>query len=122
MLPRARPPPRSGESADAACEIADGIHPTKFQRTRLRGHYSTYDGMSGFIFDRSGPAPRARLDGSAAVEVLAERPSVTGAIELVGPNIWLRLDKETGSVLLFQGPKQHEGVRVVRDADADPLP
>ena len=33
-----------------------------------------------------------------------------------------RVEKESGEVLLFQGPKQHEGVRVVHDADAQPLP
>lgn len=35
--------------------------------------------------------------------------------------IWLRVDNESGSVLLFQGPKEHEGVRVVRDAEAEQL-
>jgi hypothetical protein len=102
-------------------EVADSKHLTSFQRARLLGHYSTENGKSGFLLDRTGPAPRARLDGSTEVETLAERGSVAGAIELTSKHVWLRIDKESGDVLLFQGPQQTQGVRVVRDADAEPL-
>ena len=36
-------------------------------------------------------------------------------------SIWVRV-REDGTVEGFQGPKQREGVDVVRDADANQLP
>jgi hypothetical protein len=104
-------------------EVADAQHLTKFQKRALLGHYSTEDGKSGFIFDRTTDPPKARLDGDQAAQVLSKQPSVRCCVELVSPDrrIWLRVDKESGDVVYFQGPMQHEGVSVVRDADADQL-
>jgi hypothetical protein len=104
-------------------EVADGEHLTEFQKTRLLGHYSTIDGKSGFVLDRTVDPPKARLDGDGTVHELAKEGSVHGAIELVSSDrkIWLRIDDESGEVLLFDGPQQMNGVDVVRDADADRL-
>ena len=104
-------------------EVADGKHLTEFQKSRLLGHYSTEDGKSGFVLDRTVDPPKARLDGDPTVRPLSKQGSVSGAYELVSADkkIWLRLDESSGEVLLFQGPKQTEGVRIIRDADAEQL-
>lgn len=113
----------SPAASPAGSEVADGQHLTEFQKRRLLGHYSTEDGKSGFILDRTVDPPKARLDGDATVRTLSKQGSVSGAYELISDDkkIWLRIAEESGEVLLFQGPKQTEGVRVVRDADAAQL-
>ena len=110
---------RPGTSA----EVADGKHLTDYQVQQLLGHYSTENGRTGFVLDRTVDPPLARLDGDPAVRSLTRRGSVTGAFELISDDqtIWLRIDEESGRVLLFDGPQQTEGVRVVRDADAQRL-
>jgi hypothetical protein len=128
--PQSSPPPlvvvreTTSVPAPSPPEVADSRHPTQFQRRRLLGHYSTENGKSGFIFDRTVTPPKARLDGDGKIEPLSSRGSVQGAVEYVSGDhrVWLRVDKESGDVLLFQGPEEHEGVPVVRDADAEPLP
>ncbi|HEY6727068.1 MAG TPA: hypothetical protein VI197_23705 [Polyangiaceae bacterium] len=103
-------------------EVATGKEPTTFQRSRSLGHYSTLDGKSGVTLDRRTEVIKARLDGSNDVKVLAASGGPQGTTEYRSDDgaIWLRVD-EHGSVLLFQGPEQKEGVEVVHDADAEPL-
>lgn len=103
-------------------EVATGKEPTTFQRRRLLGHYSTLDGKSGVTLDRRTDVVKARLDGSNDVKVLAASGGPHGTTEYRSDDgtIWLRVD-EHGSVLLFQGPEQKEGVEVINDADAEPL-
>jgi len=103
-------------------EIATGNTLTEFQRTRLLGHYSTEDGTSGFILDRTGSAWKVKLDGTTAVSTMSDSPGPFDSREYRSGDhsIWLRVSP-TGEVDLFQGPKQTEGVRVVRDADANRL-
>ncbi|MCP4449503.1 MAG: hypothetical protein GY811_29835 [Myxococcales bacterium] len=118
--------PAPATSAPAAAqknEVADGKNLTDFQKKRLLGHYSTYDGKSGFILDRTVDPPKAKLDGAPEVFELTRQGSVTGAYELVNPSteFWIRIDEESGSVLLFDGPQQNQGVDVTRDADAEQL-
>ena len=102
-------------------EVADGAHPTDFQKRRLVGHYSTIDGKTGFVLDRTVDPPRARLDGDPYVKVLAVQPSVRCCVEYQAGGIWLRVDKESGAIVQFQGAAQADSVRVIRDADAEPL-
>lgn len=104
-------------------EVATGDTLTEFQKSRLLGHYSTEDGASGFILDRTVSPWRAKLDGVGRVVTLNESNSVRGAKEYTSEDrsLWIRVETETGDVMLFQGPKQHEGVRVQRDADAERL-
>jgi hypothetical protein len=94
---------------------------TAFQRRRLLGHYATLDGKTGFVLDRTVDPPRARLDSDSIVRVLAVQPSVRCCVEYRGGNFWVRVDKDSGAIVQFQGERQTEGVRVVRDGDADPL-
>jgi hypothetical protein len=104
-------------------EVADGRHLTEFQTSRLLGHYSTVDGKSGFVLDRTVDPPKARLDGDSTVHELVKQGSVSGAFELVSSDraIWLRVHEESGEIMLFDGPQQTQGVDVVRDADAAQL-
>ncbi len=117
--PAGTPSPSTNE------EIATGQTLTEFQRKRLLGHYSTRDGASGFILDRTVKPWRAKLDGVAKVVTLAETNEPRrGEKEYASADksVWLRVDDGSGEVLLFQGPKQTEGVHVDRDADAEQLP
>jgi len=103
-------------------EVATGNTLTEFQKRRLLGHYSTRDGASGFILDRTGTPFLAKLDGVEKVVELSESggPYNTKEYRSGDKSIWIRVD-EGGRVLLFQGPKQINGVDVVRDADANRL-
>jgi len=114
----ASPPANSPEDR----EVATGKEPTTYQRSRSLGHYSTLDGKFGVILDRRTEVIKARLDGSNDVKVLAASGGPHGTTEYRSDDgsIWLRVD-EHGSVLLFQGPEQEQGVEVVHDADAEPL-
>jgi hypothetical protein len=112
-----------GGCATTRREVADGDHLTDFQKDRLIGHYSTIDGKTGFVLDRTVDPPKARLDGDGTVHELAREGSVHGAFELVSADrkIWLRVAEESGEILLFDGPQQANGVDVIRDADAKRL-
>jgi hypothetical protein len=102
-------------------ELADSNHLTEFQIRRLLGHYSTIDGKAGFVLDRTVDPPRVQLDGDPYVKVLGVNPSVRCCVEYNAGNFWVRIDNDTGAIVEFQGDPQHEGVRVIRDADAAPL-
>lgn len=103
-------------------ETATGSTLTEFQKKRLLGHYSTHDGATGVILDRTVTPHRAKLDGVDKVVTLEEShgPYSTKEYRSTDPPMWFRIG-EDGDVQLFQGPKQTSGVRVVRDADANPL-
>jgi hypothetical protein len=104
-------------------EVSRGVRVTTFQRRQLLGHYATLDGKTGFVLDRTVDPPRARIDGDLYVKNLDIRPSLRCCVEYAAGSLWLRVDKETGAVLEFVGPLQTErSVRVIRDADAEPLP
>jgi hypothetical protein len=115
------PPPPVAASPP---EVANGTAMTQFQRRRLLGHYSTLDGTTGFILDRTVSPWRAKLDGNAtSVPVYEDNTPRPGIKEYRSDDrkMWLRIDVESGHIELFQGPKQRQAVDVVRDADADPL-
>lgn len=114
-----------GKSAGPAKEpeVATGKEPTEFQKSKMIGHYSTVDGATGFIIDRTQDPIVVRLDGTAVNEPLIWYGALHESIDYRSPSkkVWLRVRKESGDVMLFQGPKEHEGVRVTRDADAKTL-
>jgi hypothetical protein len=103
-------------------DVTDGARPTEFQSSRLVGHYSTRNGKVGFILDRTTNPPKIRIDADPYVLVLTPRQASKGWLEYVAANIWLRIDEESGSILSFVGPGMNDASRVVRDADARPLP
>jgi hypothetical protein len=84
-------------------EVSRGVRVTTFQIRQLLGHYTTLDGKTGLVLDRTVNPPRARIDGDVYVKNLDVRPSLRCCIEY-GP---LQTDR---------------AVRVIRDADAEPLP
>jgi hypothetical protein len=105
-------------------EVATGNTLTDFQKRQLLGHYSTEDGASGFILDRTVTPWRAKLDGTnKTVTLKLSNTPRRGESEYKSDDgtIWIRVDDESGRVLLFQGPKQHQGVNITRDADAEQL-
>jgi hypothetical protein len=105
-------------------EVATGNTLTEFQKRQLLGHYSTEDGASGFILDRTVTPWRAKLDGTGkTVTLKLSNTPRRGESEYKSDdgNIWIRVEDEGGRVLLFQGPKQHQGVPITRDADAEQL-
>ena len=110
--------------SDKGPEIATGNTLTEFQKSRLLGHYSTEDGASGFILDRTATPWRGKLDGpNKTVTLTKSNTPRRGETEYASEDhsIWIRVIDESGSVEYFQGPKQNEGVRVRRDADAQQL-
>ena len=104
-------------------EVSNGVRVTTFQRRQLLGHYSTLDGKTGFVLDRTVDPPRLRFDGDPYVKNLDVRPSLHCCVEYAAGGLWMRVDKDTGAVVEFTGPLQTDrSVRVIRDADAEPLP
>ena len=95
--------------------------PTVVQLKGLLGHYSTEDKRDGFVLDRTGNLPKVRLDRTSRVVTLQVNDGPLDTKEYSGEDIWIRVDASSGDVRLFEGPNQHEGVRVVRDADAERL-
>jgi hypothetical protein len=115
----------SAAGASNEPEVASGSTLTDFQKKRLLGHYSTMDGATGFILDRTVTPWRGKLDGVDKVVTLNETNEPRRGVKeytSADRSMWLRVESESGDVQLFQGPKQTEGVPVQRDADAERLP
>ncbi len=131
--PAATPTATTGSSHDKDSdktkdkdEVATGNTLTEFQKGRLLGHYSTENGDSGFILDRTVTPWRAKLDGTNTVVTMTKtntprRGEEEYTSEDKDKTIWIRLNVESGQLLFFQGPKQREAVRITRDANADQL-
>jgi hypothetical protein len=85
------------------------------------GHYSSGDGLTGFVFDRTGAKPKIRMDGTHETLVLEPKSAPLDQTDLVeqGYGVRIRLG-QYGQVIYFRGPRA-DSVRVARDADADPL-
>jgi hypothetical protein len=89
---------------------------------RLRlGHYSTRDGLVGFVLDRMGERPRMRLDGTTDVIELVMRRETAIGTDFAAPHVGviLRLMKN-GDVIYLGGPA--DPLDMVRDGPAAPLP
>ena len=85
------------------------------------GHYSTRNGMAGFVLDRLGETVKLRFDGSEEIIALSKQPASLGALSLRDDNghVVLRINNN-GGITLF-GPGFFDGAGVVRDQDASPL-
>jgi Domain of unknown function (DUF4908) len=85
------------------------------------GHYSTRDGMAGFVLDRLGETVKLRFDGSEEVFALSKEPAPLGALSLRDDNDGYVLRISTsGGITLFR-PGFRDGAGVVRDQDAKAL-
>jgi hypothetical protein len=85
------------------------------------GHYSSGDGMVGFVLDRTGPQPKVRIDGTTEVLPLEIRRTSHTSADLVNheKNIGISVDDD-GSVVFSRrgaGPNKE----MYRDGDASPL-
>jgi hypothetical protein len=118
----AEPTGGGSNGVDSSGVVSNGVGVTTFQMRQLLGHYTTLDGKTGFVLDRTVDPPRARMDGDPYVKNLEVRPSIHCCVEYAAAGLWMRVDKDTGAVLEFVGSLQGaRPVRVIRDADAVPL-
>jgi hypothetical protein len=85
------------------------------------GHYSTRDGMAGFVLDRLGEPVKLRFDGSEEIFALSKEPASLGDLSLRDDNggYVLRINNR-GGITLFR-PGVRDGAGVIRDQDAQPL-
>jgi hypothetical protein len=107
----------SSSSSSAANASGGGRHAPLL---RL-GHYSSGDGMVGFVLDRTGSPPKMRLDGTTEVLPLEVRRTSARSYDLVNHerHIGLSVDDD-GSVIYSKrggGPNRE----MYLDAEADPL-
>jgi len=85
------------------------------------GHYSTRDGLAGFVLDRLGETVKVRFDGSEEIFALSKEPAPLGALSLRDDNGGYVLRITTrGGITLFR-PGVRDGADVIRDQDAEPL-
>lgn len=84
------------------------------------GHYSSANGLFGFVLDRLGAQIKFRMDGSDEIWALTAEPASRNNVSLRRDDATyaLRID-ERGNMTLFTGPIS--SVKVVRDHDAEPL-
>jgi hypothetical protein len=85
------------------------------------GHYSTVNGLAGFVLDRLGTPVKLRMDGSDEILALAAEYGSGDAVSLRRDDGWsiLRID-DRGDLTMFTEAFRH-GVRVIRDQVAQPL-
>lgn len=91
---------------------------------RLRlGHYSSGDGLTGFVLDRTGSPVKLRVDGSNDVQALTPVASAVGNATRLENGLGRAVVEvsEWGTVRWYAtGPV--DGTPVYRDGDAKPLP
>jgi hypothetical protein len=108
----------SSQPSAASSTASPGASPAG--KLRL-GHYSSGDGMVGFVLDRTGPVPKVRLDGTSEVVNLEIRRTSHTSMDLVSheKHLGIAVDDD-GSVVFSQrgaGPNRE----MYRDADASAL-
>lgn len=108
--------PLSGPPPAAAASTATAS--TVIPKLRL-GHYSSGDGMTGFVLDRTGKKPRMRMDGTKEIVEMDPEPAPRNetALTVHLRGVVMRLG-EHGEVTFFRG---NEAISMHRDADAEPL-
>jgi len=116
------PSPQVPASSPAAPGDDDSFGKHVHEPKLRLGHYSSGDGLTGFVFDRTGPKPKLRMDGTTQAVVLEPRPAPLDQTDLVeqGYGVRIRLGRY-GEVTFFRGGRG-DSVPVARDADAERLP
>lgn len=86
------------------------------------GHYSTGNGLIGFVIDRMGTPIKLRFDGSDEILALTPEPAPYNSVTLKrddGTSV-LRI-YETGRILVFSDKLSGGSADAHRDQDAEPL-
>jgi hypothetical protein len=86
------------------------------------GHYSTGNGLIGFVIDRMGTPIKLRFDGSEEILALTAEPAPYNSVTLKrddGTSV-LRI-YETGRILVFSDKLSGGSADAYRDQDAGPL-
>lgn len=86
------------------------------------GHYSTGNGLIGFVIDRMGTPIKLRFDGSEEILALTAEPAPYNSVTLKrddGTSV-LRI-YETGRILVFSDKLSGGSADAHRDQDAEPL-
>lgn len=86
------------------------------------GHYSTGNGLIGFVIDRMGTPIKLRFDGSDEILALTTEPAPYNSVTLKrddGVSV-LRI-YETGRMLVFSDKLSGGSADAIRDQDAAPL-
>jgi uncharacterized protein DUF4908 len=85
------------------------------------GHYSSANGLAGFVLDRLGTPIKVRLDGSDEILALTAEPTGRDAVSLKRDDgrYLLRIEADGGMTLFAAAFR--DGVKVIRDQSAEPL-
>jgi Domain of unknown function (DUF4908) len=95
---------------------ADGGPPLRI------GHYSSGNGLIGFVLDRLGTPIKLRFDGSDEILILTPQPAPFDSVTLKRDDgRWLLRIYQDGKVLLFSDKLSGGSAPVYRDQDAQPL-
>jgi Domain of unknown function (DUF4908) len=86
------------------------------------GHYSTGNGLIGFVLDRLATPVKLRFDGSDEIVALTAEPAPYQSVTFKRDDgIHVLRIYETGRVLLFSDKLSGGSAQVHRDQDAQPL-
>jgi hypothetical protein len=86
------------------------------------GHYSTPNGLIGFVLDRLGTPIKVRFDGSDEILALTTEPAPYDSVTLKRDDgIGVMRIYQDGRVLVFDRKLRDGSVRAIRDQDAQPL-
>ena len=85
------------------------------------GHYSSADGMVGFVLDRSGPTPKLRMDNESDVVPLTMRKTSQRSFDLINADKHIGLGIDDTGTIIFSKKGAGPNKEVFRDADAQPL-
>lgn len=119
-LNRAMPMKRDADAASLSSTDTPTPPPTNdIPRGRL-GHYSSGDGLVGFVLDRTGKKPKLKMDDDAHALELDVMPGSHGDVALTYPvRGTVVLLGDHGEVTFFMNGK---AFHMRRDADAAPIP
>jgi hypothetical protein len=102
--------------------IADGAAAGDAGPPLRIGHYSSGDGLTGFVLDRLGTPIKLRFDGSDEILVLTPQPAPYNSVTLKRDDgRWLLRIYQDGKMLLFSDKLSGGSANVYRDQDAQPL-
>jgi hypothetical protein len=102
--------------------IADGAAAGNAGPPLRIGHYSSGNGLIGFVLDRLGTPIKLRFDDSDEILVLTPEPAPFDSVTLKRDDgRWLLRIYQDGKVLLFSDKLSGGSAPVYRDQDAQPL-